>query len=214
SVAVEAIHQDNFNDMISNSFAVAAYIVSAVYSEAWYVDPAGAVLIFLYIMRSWGKMAWEQITQLVGLRASEDFIVQVKELCSSHHPSMTLDIVRAYHFGSKYLVELEVVVPGDMSVKMAHDIALQVQFKVENLEDVERAFVHVDYQSRDYDEHIVSREEDALLVYAGYDATCGTSGQYIQVPTAGVEPTSVAVQVNEIDVPQTPTTAEFHELSG
>ncbi|KAK1947647.1 Metal tolerance protein 9 [Phytophthora citrophthora] len=208
SAAVEAIHQDNLNDTISNSFAVAAYIVAAVKSEAWYVDPAGAILIFLYIMVSWGKMAWEQVTQLVGVCASEDFVLEVKELSRHHHPSMTLDIVRAYHFGSKYLVELEVVVPAEMSVKDAHDIALQLQFKVENLDEVERAFVHVDYQSRDYDEHVVSREEDALLMYAGYSSeqhkptmeNCGE--MYASVPTEdNTLPTHIAVQIDVNNLP-------------
>ncbi|KAG1691295.1 hypothetical protein DVH05_027158 [Phytophthora capsici] len=204
SAAVEAIHQDNLNDTISNSFAIAAYIVAAVESEAWYVDPAGAILIFIYIMVSWGKMAWEQVTQLVGVCASEDFVLQVKELSRHHHPSMTLDIVRAYHFGSKYLVELEVVVPAEMSVKDAHDIALQLQFKVENLDEVERAFVHVDYQSRDYDEHVVSREEDALLMYAGYSSeqhtmeNCGE--MYASVPTED-DTVRIAVQIDANNSP-------------
>ncbi|RLN94197.1 hypothetical protein BBJ28_00025221, partial [Nothophytophthora sp. Chile5] len=228
SVAVEAIHQDNLNDTISNSFAVAAYIISAVYSEAWYVDPAGAVLIFLYIMASWGKMAWEQITQLVGVCASEDFIKEVKELCSHHHSAMTLDIVRAYHFGAKYLVELEVVVPAEMAVKTAHDIALQLQFKVENLNEVERAFVHVDYKSRDYDEHVVSREEDALLVYACYEgseqqrlSTSGHCGEYTSIPTEEVLALQVAVRIDDNCSPPssperaattTPRAADFQEL--
>ncbi|GMF10686.1 unnamed protein product [Phytophthora lilii] len=214
SVAVAAIHQDNLNDTLSNSFAVAAYVIASVEPKAWYVDPAGAILIFAYIMVVWGKMAWEQVTQLVGVCASEEFIDEVKDLCKRHHPSMELDIVRAYHFGSKYLVELEVVVPGEMSVKMAHDIALQMQFKVENLDEVERAFVHVDYQARDYDEHVVSREEDALLVYAGYDASCESSGQYVSVPMENGEPIPVAVEVSETAAPDTPTATSFSEFKG
>ncbi|KAI9912240.1 hypothetical protein PsorP6_009591 [Peronosclerospora sorghi] len=207
SAAVEAIHQDNFNDMLSNSFAVAAYIIAAVKSEAWYVDPSGAIIIFVYIMVAWGKMGWEQVMQLVGVCASEEFIEEVKTLCNRHHPSMVLDIVRAYHFGSKYLVELEVIVPGDMSVKLAHDIALQMQFKVENLVEVERAFVHVDYQARDYDEHVVSREEDALLVYAGYGASSASNSVCIE----NREPLLVP-EVCETADPDTPTATSFSEL--
>uniref|UniRef100_K3WTQ7 Uncharacterized protein n=1 Tax=Globisporangium ultimum (strain ATCC 200006 / CBS 805.95 / DAOM BR144) TaxID=431595 RepID=K3WTQ7_GLOUD len=208
SASVEAIQDDNRNDTISNAFAIIAYIISSVDEGLWYVDPAGAILIFLFIMFAWGKMGKEQVAQLVGVCASEEFMTEVKELCASHHPSMSLDIMRAYHFGSKYLVELEVVVPADMTVKMAHDIALQLQFKVENLEDVERAFVHVDYKSRDYDEHVVSREEDALLVYAGYEAQPVKSGDsYLAVPVGDV--TMVP--------PNTPTDApntDFYEFKG
>lgn len=50
-------------------------------------------------------------------------------------------------------MELEVVLPADMAVREAHDIALALQQKVEQQSFVERAFVHVDWCSRDYNEH-------------------------------------------------------------
>ena len=39
--------------------------------------------------------------------------------------------------------------PGDMILKDSHDIALGLQHKIEILDDVERAFVHVDHELRD-----------------------------------------------------------------
>ncbi len=38
---------------------------------------------------------------------------------------------------------MEIILPGDMTVAESHDIALALQHKIEFLEDVERAFVHV-----------------------------------------------------------------------
>lgn len=217
SAAAHAIGDDNRNDVASNSFAVAAYIISSANEDLWYVDAIGAIFVFLLIMFAWAKMGKEQVAQLVGVSASEEFMTEVKELCGNHHPSMSLDIIRAYHFGSKYLVELEVVVPAEMTVKMAHDIALQLQFKVENLEDVERAFVHVDYKTRDYDEHVVSREEDALLVYAGYEAQPVKSGDsYLAVPVEETDDdvvVSIHAPVVTPSAADTPTAA-FHELKG
>lgn len=40
-------------------------------------------------------------------------------------------------------VEMEIVLPGDMTVRESHDIALALQHKIEGLDEVERAFVHV-----------------------------------------------------------------------
>ena len=37
--------------------------------------------------------------------------------------------VRAYHFGARFIVEMEVVMPADMTVRESHDIALQLQHK-------------------------------------------------------------------------------------
>jgi len=85
--------------------------------------------------------------------ASQEFIDEVRLLADMHHPLMKADIVRAYHFGNNYLVELEVILPESMRVREAHDISLSLQKRVEELDCVERAFVHVDYLSRDYDEH-------------------------------------------------------------
>lgn len=58
-----------------------------------------------------------------------------------------------YVVGARFLVEVEVVLPADMSVREAHDISLALQQSIEQLPDVERAFVHVDFQSRSIDEH-------------------------------------------------------------
>ena len=43
-------------------------------------------------------------------------------------------------------------------LKESHDIALALQHKIESLEEVERAFVHVDHLTRDGLEHKVERE--------------------------------------------------------
>lgn len=55
-------------------------------------------------------------------------------------------------------MEIEIVLPGEMTVLESHDLALAVQHKIEQLDDVERAFVHVDHQHRDEFEHKRDRE--------------------------------------------------------
>lgn len=44
--------------------------------------------------------------------------------------TLQVDALRAYFFGSKYMVEVEVLLPPDMSVRESHDIALALQHKV------------------------------------------------------------------------------------
>ena len=38
---------------------------------------------------------------------------------------------------------MEIVLPGHLTVVESHDLALDLQHKIERIEDVERAFVHV-----------------------------------------------------------------------
>ena len=34
---------------------------------------------------------------------------------------------------------------------------MELQYEIEALEEVERCFVHIDYETRDYDEHVISK---------------------------------------------------------
>lgn len=65
---------------------------------------------------------------------------------------------RAYHAGQRYYVEIDVIMDQDTPLKVSHDVSQSLQRKLEGLADVERAFVHVDYE----DEHDVYEEHKPL----------------------------------------------------
>ncbi len=57
-----------------------------------------------------------------------------------HHSSLIekIETVRAFHFGTSFLVEVHIVLPETMLVREAHDIAEGLQQKIERLPEVER----------------------------------------------------------------------------
>jgi divalent metal cation (Fe/Co/Zn/Cd) transporter len=65
----------------------------------------------------------------VGRGAPEDYLGFLQTMADMHDERLKLDELRAYHFGQRYLVELEVILPPDMSVRESHDIALGLQHK-------------------------------------------------------------------------------------
>lgn len=154
---IEALAEDHFNDILSN---VAAAVTAAIafHTVAWWVDATGAIVISLLIIYRWSLVMSEQVKKIVGYTAPPEFILMVRDLAETHDPRLRVDCIRAYHFGARFNVEMEVVMPGDMTVAESHDIALELQHKLERIEDVERAFVHVDHQTRDGLEHKVERE--------------------------------------------------------
>jgi cation diffusion facilitator family transporter len=153
SDSMMVLAEDHRNDVLSNSMALSSAYVSYRFANLWWFDPVGGISISLYICINWLFVAQEQAALLEGAAAEPDFLEQVRHISNSFHDKMFVDVVRAYHFGKRYLVEVEVVLPGSMTVVDAHDISLDLQKKIERLENVERAFVHVDYQTRDEDEH-------------------------------------------------------------
>ena len=66
---------------------------------------------------------------------------------------MSVDVLLAYHVGRNVLVEVEVLMDKNTTLEKVHDLSLKLQQKIEMFDFVERAFVHVDYCSRGYDEH-------------------------------------------------------------
>ena len=59
---------------------------------------------------------------------------------------MRVDKVLAYHFGMRFICEVDVVLPENMPLKEAHDIGDSLEKRIEQLDIVERAFVHLDYE--------------------------------------------------------------------
>ncbi|CAE7622798.1 MTP4 [Symbiodinium sp. CCMP2592] len=169
--AVKAIAQDNMNDVISNIAALIAPEMIVLGYQFWVIDPLAGIGISVYIIYTWLLTGYEQIEMIVGKKADPDFLQKVFGIVEIHDRRMQLDQLSAYHFGPKYLVELEVVMPESTTLRDSHDCGILLQHKIETLEEVERCFVHIDYQMRLHDDHDPEVPIDAKL----YGGPCGTS---------------------------------------
>lgn len=152
SPAVLAVAQDNANDVLSNVSAVIAAYLSTYFAMP-YADPVGAILISIYIVFSWLTLGKEQVDMLIGRSADDSFVQSITVIAETSAPGMLLDKLTAYHFGPKFLVELEMVMPEHTPLRESHDAGISLQHAVERLELVERCFVHIDYAKREVDDH-------------------------------------------------------------
>ena len=67
-----------------------------------------------------------------------------------------------------------------MSVKASHDIAIDLQHKVEAMDEVERCFVHVDYRSRSDEPPEHKMERDLLELASGEkQKNRGVAGEFL-----------------------------------
>eukprot|EP00253_Pinus_taeda_P000142 PITA_00142 len=149
---VKAYAQDHFFDVVTNAIGlVAAILASKLY---WWIDPVGAIVLALYTMRTWTNTVLENVNSLVGKSASPDYLQKLTYLCWNHHQAIqNIDTVKAYTFGSHYFVEVDIVLPSDMHLQEAHDVGEALQEKLESLPDIERAYVHLDYEYSHKPEH-------------------------------------------------------------
>ncbi|KAM6582837.1 hypothetical protein CsatB_009839 [Cannabis sativa] len=149
---VQAYAQDHFFDVVTNSVGLAAAVLAVRY--AWWIDPTGALIIALYTMNTWARTVIENVWSLIGRTAPPDFLAKLTYLIWNHHKAIKhIDTVRAYTFGSHYFVEVDIVLPEDMILIEAHNIGENLQEKLEQLPEVERAFVHIDFEFTHRPEH-------------------------------------------------------------
>ncbi|KAM2648084.1 hypothetical protein TB1_001253 [Malus domestica] len=152
---VKAYAQDHFFDVITNIIGLVAVLL-ANYFDDW-MDPVGAIILALYTIRTWSLTVLENVNSLVGKSAAPEYLQKLTYLCWNHHKAIRhIDTVRAYTFGSHYFVEVDIVLPADMPLQEAHDIGENLQEKLELLPEIERAFVHLDFEFSHKPEHAQS----------------------------------------------------------
>ncbi|KAK4746306.1 hypothetical protein SAY87_012618 [Trapa incisa] len=149
---IRAYAKDHFFDVITNTIGLAAAVLAARFY--WWIDPTGAILIAVYTMKTWAGTVIENVSSLIGKAAPTEYIAKLTYLIWNHHQDINhISTVSAYKCGSLYFVEADIVLPGNMSLCVAHDIGETLQEKLELLPDVERAFVHVDFNRDHPPEH-------------------------------------------------------------
>ncbi|XP_056163189.1 metal tolerance protein 9-like [Syzygium oleosum] len=149
---IRAYAQDHFFDVITNSVGLVAAVLSIQYY--WWIDPVGAIIIAIYTIGTWARTVIENVWSLIGRTAPPECIAKLTYLIWNHHEEIKhIDTVRAYTFGSHYFVEVDIVLPEDMLLNQAHDIGETLQEKLEQLPEVERAFVHIDFEFTHRPEH-------------------------------------------------------------
>ncbi|XP_047974803.1 metal tolerance protein 4-like [Salvia hispanica] len=150
---VRAYAEDHYFDVVTNVVG----LVSAVLGDkfVWWIDPAGALALAIYTITNWSGTVLENAVSLVGQSAPPDVLQKLTYLVIRHPQVKRVDTVRAYTFGVLYFVEVDIELPGDLPLKEAHAIGETLQMKLEKLVEVERAFVHLDYECEHKPEHSV-----------------------------------------------------------
>jgi divalent metal cation (Fe/Co/Zn/Cd) transporter len=169
---------DHRNDIAVNLFGLTVSIVASRLHAVWYLDPTGAICIAVLILWSWASTAFEHTWYLVGKAAPQDVLNKLVYVSLTHDVRiLKIDTVRAYHAGEKFYAEVDIVMAEAESLKVTHDVSQTLQRKLEGLADVERAFVHVDYEA----EHDVHEEHRALYKRESKGAEVTKKGMFARL---------------------------------
>lgn len=157
SSSVQALAQDAMTDIVFNTVSLIMPTAGYIF-EIWWLDPLGAFLLSLYVIVNWSITAFEHIDNLTGAVASpQDYQIVLYLAYRFAECIKQITALKVYHAGDKLNVEIDLVFDTenfDLSFRDVHDIAEALQYAIETLPMVERAFVHIDYMEGNFKGHL------------------------------------------------------------
>jgi cation diffusion facilitator family transporter len=150
SPAIMASAKDNLADVISSGTALAGVVAASWIHPL--ADPIAGLAVSIWIFRNAAGIMAENLGYLTG-RAAEPELVERIYAAACHVDGVEgVHRVIADYVGPQVRVELHAEVDGDTSFHDAHRISDAVRDAVEELDEVDLAFVHLEPAQRDQKE--------------------------------------------------------------
>ncbi|KAF9733545.1 hypothetical protein PMIN03_007762 [Paraphaeosphaeria minitans] len=156
--SVQALAQDAETDIVFNLFSILFPLVG-FYAKIWWLDPLGAVLLSLFVIVNWSRTSATHIRNLTGAAATADERNILLYLTMRFAKTIKqIQGLSAYHAGDKLNVEVDIVVDESISLRDSHDLGESLQYVLESVPYVDRAFVHIDYTGYNLPTHMSQQE--------------------------------------------------------
>lgn len=143
SSSLEALSIDSRNDVLATSIALIG--VGTEYAGIPMMDKVAAVAISLYILRAGYFIAKKNIDYLMGASPKKETLGKLREAAKAVEGVKSVSTLRAHYVGDRLHVEAAIVLDKKLAAKKTHEIGEKVQKKLEKMQAVSRAFIHIDY---------------------------------------------------------------------
>lgn len=151
---VQALAQDCKTDVVFNTLSLLFPLIGHQ-ARIWWLDPVGAGLLSIFIIVDWASTCMENVARLTGVASDDRCLKKVMFMC--YRFSCLVDAfksVQAYHAGDGVWVEVDLLLDEKTPLEHAHDVAETLQYCLEGLQEVDRAFVSVDYATKGPSGHV------------------------------------------------------------
>ncbi len=112
-----------------------------------YGDSIAGIVVALFLTKVALEIMLKNVGYLTGRAPSMEVYEKIRRMALSVSQVMGIHDLKAHYVGNKLHVELHIEVPQELTLKEAHDISEEVKRKVEDIDSVDAAFVHVDIKN-------------------------------------------------------------------
>lgn len=125
------------------------------YARIWWLDALGGLLLSAVVIFNWSDTSLEHIKNLSGFSATADQRNVLLYLTMRFARTIRqIQGLQAYHAGDKLNVEVDIVLDASTPLRDSHDLAESLQYVLESVPVVDRAFVHTDYATYNLPTHM------------------------------------------------------------
>lgn len=138
SAAMFASYVDSRNDVMASGLALIGYTLGSP------IDDVAAIAIGAWILYSGGRVGLENLGYLMGAAPSDEVLQRIRETAAATPHVLGLNELKAHYVGDQIHVEVHIELDEALSLREAHDIGVAVRWRLEALDEVQTAFVHID----------------------------------------------------------------------
>ena len=108
------------------------------------LDDLAALVISVFIFYFGYKIGIENIDYLMGKTPPRKYVERIRKKALAVRGVKGINDLRAHYVGNKVHVEVHIEVDEDKTTKKSHEIGKDVQNEIERMQDICRAFIHID----------------------------------------------------------------------
>lgn len=142
SPGLKASAVDSLNDVLASSLSIVGVI--GVQLGLQYIDGIAGILISFFILKSGYEIAKENIDYLMGKAADDQLILEIANRAMNIDGVVGMNDLRSHYVGNKFHIEIHIEVDKHMTTEHSHEVGKDVQQAIESIEEIQKAFVHID----------------------------------------------------------------------
>ncbi len=142
SPSLRATAKDNLSDVLTSFAAFIGILGTHLIHPI--LDPIAGVLVSIWIFRSAYQAGKENLGFLTGAGADEELRQKIIDTANSVDGVKQVHHMMSDYVGPKLIVDMHINLPGDASLDEVHAVEDRVIEALEELSEVDRAYVHVE----------------------------------------------------------------------
>lgn len=150
SIAIEGDYAHYVGDIWINIAVIAALYADSIAGPAW-IDPLVGALVALYLIHSGKSVGQKGYDMLMDKELPQDERQKIIDILDKEPGMEGWHDLRTRQSGMRYLFTMDIEVDPDVTLKMAHDVAHNVEDKILKLYPDAEVMIHMDPTGQPYD---------------------------------------------------------------